>query len=179
MRYLRPKAPPAPAKASRVPSPVELVKAVFTRHLRVKRSERGLEVVLEDQSAEPAAPRIAPQVSMQAELRGLLDAQAGSRKVFRALAVIEYQLRKRDALFIHDLKLPALRETLRQLDGLVQRPGAGLTALRTQLLDAIALRERLEKEDEERRPPSTFIGESKLQVGEGSLSDFDRALGGT
>jgi hypothetical protein len=116
---------------------------------------------------------------MQAELRGLLDAQAGSRKVFRALAVIEYQLRKRDALFIHDLKLPALRETLRQLDGLVQRPGAGLTALRTQLLDAIALRERLEKEDEERRPPSTFIGESKLQVGEGSLSDFDRALGGT
>jgi hypothetical protein len=158
---------------------VALVKAVFTQHLRLQRGERGLEIVLG--RPEPAPKPVMQddeERAMQVELRALLDAKPGSRKVLRALAVVEHQLRRRgNALFIHDMKPAALKHTLREIDAVAPTHGRGIAGLRQRLLDALTLRERLAREDEERRPPSTFIGEGKLQVREGSLSDFESAFG--
>jgi hypothetical protein len=165
------------AKAKRL-SPVALVKAVFTQHLRLRRGDRGIEIVLGEPAAVETRWRDDEERAMQVELCALLDAQPGSRKVLRALAVVEHQLRRRgDALFIHDMKPAALRQTLRQLDAIAPSPGRGIVGLRNRLNDALSLRERLAREDEERRPPSSFIGEGKLHVREGSLSDFESAFG--
>lgn len=166
------------AKAKRL-SPVALVKAVFTQHLQLKRGERGLEIVLgQPEPAPRAAMHDDEERAMSAELRALLDAKPGSRKVLRALAVVEHQLRRRgNALFIHDMKPAALKLTLREIDAVAPTHGRGIAGLRQRLLDALSLRERLAREDEERRPPSSFIGEGKLHVREGSLSDFESAFG--
>jgi hypothetical protein len=158
-------------------SPVALVKAVFTQHLRMQRSERGIEIVMGRSEPSPKpAMRDDEERAMQAELAMLLDAQPGSRKVLRALAIVEHQLRRRgSALFIHEMKLPALQLTLRQLDSIAPRPGRGLSALRVRLQDALSLRERLAREAQMRQPLSSLLGQDKLQVDEVPISDFMRA----
>jgi hypothetical protein len=121
---------------------------------------------------------------MHDELRALLDGVPGSRKVLRMLTTIEYNLKQRgSASFIDDLPVPALQQALRQLDGLSTPRSAGLAALRAQLLDAIALHQRLAREaaaQSVRRlsPTSSFLTDDKLLVQEASMSDFDRAAGG-
>lgn len=149
------------------PSATEILKAVFVRPVKLRRVGSSFHVVLADNEPAEAVPAERP---MHAELKALFDAAPASRKVLRTLATIEHQLGKRDASFIHDLSLPVLRQARRQLDGLAPQPGPGIAQLRAHIVDAIALRERLQRERDLLRP-STLIGE-KLQMREGSLSDF-------
>jgi hypothetical protein len=116
---------------------------------------------------------------MHAALGVALDAAPSSRKVFRHLATVEHYLWRKGTLFLHDLSLQALQRTLEQLDSVAKAPlAAGLAALRECLVDAIATRERLQRQAELLQPRSSFFVDHKLEVTEASLSDFDRAMGG-
>ena len=76
------------------------------------------------------------------------------------------------------LSLPALQRILEQLDGVASAPlESGLAALRGWLVDTIAARERLQRQNELLQPRSSFFVDHKIEVREASVSDFDRALG--
>jgi hypothetical protein len=179
-----------PPKASRSAprerlSPLGLVKAVFTHHVRLRREARGLTFVLEPQ-ASPVAQAVldAPlhrdqrALAMHAGLRTALDAAPGSRKVFRHLAAIEHHLWHRGALFIHDLPLSALERVREQLDGMARGAfGTALAPLRECIADAVSAQRRRELEQEMRLPPSSFFVDHKLQVSEATPSDFVEVAG--
>jgi hypothetical protein len=167
-------------------SPVGLVKAVFSRHVKLRHDGEGFKLVLEASdgartppAADKAANDQAQATVMRHELRALLDGVPHSRKVLTHLAVIEHNLKRKGTLFIYELPLHVLRQALRQLDGLIAPPvPEGLEGLRCRLRDAMGLRERLEREERLRQPVSSFLADHKLQVSEARPSDFDRAAHG-
>jgi hypothetical protein len=178
--------PPPPAAASRrVLSPLRLVKAVFTHHVRLRREARGLTFVLEPEtppsvSGRPEAPLHRDQraLAMHAGVRAALDAAPGSRKVLRHLATVEHHLWHSGALFIHDLPLSALQRVREQLERVAQPAFVkGLAPLRECVSDAVAAQERLLLEQEMRLPPSSFFVDHKLEVSEATPSDFAQVGG--
>ena len=164
-------------------SPLALIRAIFTHHVRIKRATRGLVVVLEPEpeKANAAAKRTPLHrdkraLEMHAALGAALDAAPGSRNVLRHLATVEHHLWKNGSLFIQDLPLPVLARTRDQLEGVIKPPFAnGAKLLRNCLAEAVATQERLERERELRQPPSSFLVDHKLVVHEAEASDFERA----
>jgi hypothetical protein len=178
----RSKSKPRATAAPRL-SPLGLVKAVFTHHVRLRREARGLTFVLEaeatpaEKKAQPSAPlhRDARALAMHAGLAAALDAAPGSRRVFRHLATVEHHLWHSGALFIADLPLSALHRIREQIERVSQPALAkGLAPLRECVSDAIGSQERWEREQEMRLPPSSFFVDHKLEVSEaeGLPSDF-------
>jgi hypothetical protein len=175
---------PPPRKPAAAPrralSPLALVKAVFTHHVRLRREARGLTFVLEPEPPArvrggPDAPLHRDQraLAMHAGLHAALDAAPGSRKVLRHLATVEHHLWHSGALFLHDLPLSALERVRDQLDRVGQPTFAkGLAPLRDCVGDAIGAQQRLLLEQEMRLPPSSFFVDHKLEVSEGTPSDF-------
>jgi len=165
-------------------SPLGLVKAVFTHHVRIKRAARGLVVVLEAETplALPGRSSAAPHgdsaaLAMHAGLSAALNAAPLSRQVFKHLAAIEHKLWHGGSLFLHDLPLSVLQRVIKQLDG-VTGPSStkGLALLRERLTDAIGTQQRLQREQEMRAPPSSFFVDHKLEVAEATPSDFAQAI---
>jgi hypothetical protein len=162
-----------------------MLKAVFTRPRQGAREDNGPSVTSEapaggtSQAEEAAAPHNDERaLQMHAALRTALDAAPNSRKVFRHLATVEHYLWRKGTLFLHDLSLPALQRIVEQLDGVANPPLApGLDALREWLVDTIAARDRLERNNELLQPRSSFFVDHRMEVREASLSDFDRAMG--
>lgn len=179
----KPAAHPAPASPG--PLPARLARAVFAQQLRLRRSDKGFKLVLEDPKAAAAGDDATPEAAaarqaqqMCERLAALLDAAPGIRRVLRHLAAVEHGLAHKDAdgLFLFDVPVERLRVALRQLDGLL---GATvppeLDALRVRLLDAIAVQEKLAREAAQRQPISSFFVDHKLQVRDASNTDFQNA----
>lgn len=166
-------------------SPLGVVKAVFTHHVRLRREAQGLTFVLEpDAPASARANANAPlhndqrALAMHAGLRAALDVAPGSRKVFRQLATIEHHLWHRGSLFIHDLPLSALERVREQLDGMARGAhGAALAPLRECIADAMKAQQRRQIEQEMRLPPSSFFVGHKIEVSEATPSDFVEVAG--
>jgi hypothetical protein len=164
-----------------------MLKAVFTRPLQGRPDDKSPSVAPGAQpqgagQAENAAPPHNDEraLQMHAALRKALDAAPNSRKVFRHLATVEHYLWRKGTLFLHDLSLPALQRIVEQLDGVANSPLApGLVALREWLVDTIAARERMERRNELLQPRSSFFVDHRMEVREASVSDFDRAMGGS
>lgn len=164
------------------PSPMGLLKAVFTHHVKFEREGARVNVVLR-KGTLAAAPRANAEVRdsdlqavlMVGDLRALLDGAHGIRKVLRHLAAVEHHLKRRGPAAINELPLRVLHQAVRQLDSLAVPPVApGLLKLRTLLLQAIGGQEEQTRQAGLLTPISSFLSEHKLQVQEGSLSDFDR-----
>ncbi len=191
------------SKASETPqtaasAPVRLVQALFSKQLRFKREDGGHKVMLEgtgkvaqgDTAAHASVdlhaaasmnPKSAAPAAAMACLAELLDSAPGSRKTFRHLAAVESALKRinPDGLFLFDMSAANLKQALRQLDGLWTEPAPpGLESLRAKMRDALAAQERRQVEQPQARGsfnvPSSFLVDEKMQVSEGSASDFQR-----
>lgn len=166
-------------------SPMRLARAIFSQQLRVRRGDKGLKVVLEAAPAERAQtanPIVSDEtvrtLLMHTDLKGLLDAARGSRRVLRHLAAVEHGLEHKDAgaLFLFDISEERLRTALRQLDGLiVGSMSPGLAALRARMVDAIAAQELRDQRRATNEPISSFLVDHKLEVADARVTDFDRA----
>ncbi len=168
-------------------SPIGILKAFFTHHVGLRREGSKLNLVMkadvgpsDKPAAKPAAkstqPADAKTAQMHADLGALLDAAPNSRTVLKPLASIERKLLRHGALIIPDLPATILQPALRQLDGLAVPPIArGVAELRSLLAEAIALHERLERQEAMNQPISSFHVDHKMEVKDASASDFDRA----
>lgn len=150
------------------------VRALFTRDVRVRRVDGKLAVELQ-QHEQPAAAGAEP--SMHAELKALFDAAPQNRTPLRVLAAVEHGLQNKDptGLFLFEVEPERLRVALRQLDGLAPaKPTPGLVALRARIADALGSRERKQKRMEMISPRSDLMRDNRVEVAEGSASDFAR-----
>ena len=136
-------------------------KAFFKSDLRVRRGERGLEVVLDDPdqpargSATGAPAKARGQarpdpaqererqvlVQVQASLARLLDELPENRNTLRHLAFIEHALHKKGLRALHKVPYDVLKRALEQFEGLVVNwSDEGLATLRSKM--AVTLIER-------------------------------------
>jgi hypothetical protein len=175
-------------------APVRLVRALFSKQVKLKRIDAGYKFVLESTdstsqnlgvsgaaSPKAAAPAVqpAPLVTAASSLCELMDSAPGSRHAFRHLASVEHSLQSKDAegLFLFDLSATHLKQALRQLDGLWMEPApVPLAELRAKMADALAAQENRDKELVQSRGSfsvlSSFLVDEKMQVSEGRASDF-------
>lgn len=131
------------------------VRAFFVADLRVRRGERGLEVVLDERQQDAAAParerkqRAALEHKEQGELRviqasltGLLDEHASNRTAMRHLAFVEHALDRKGLRALDKMPYEVLQRALSQLEGLVLNwSDVGLAALRSKMAVAVMERE--------------------------------------
>jgi hypothetical protein len=134
-------------------------KAFFKADVRVRRGERGLEVVLDDpepagKSAKPdgkagGKARVDPQqerdrqvlAQVQASLKQLLDELPENRSTLRHLAFIEHALQKKGLRALHKVPYDVLKRALEQFEGVVVNwSDEGLATLRSKM--AVTLIER-------------------------------------
>jgi hypothetical protein len=142
-------------------------KAFFKSDLRLRRGERGLEVVLDDPDQPAAATgtgakgrakaRLDPAqererqvlAQVQASLARLLDELPENRSTLRHLAFIEHALNKKGLRALHKVPYDVLKRALEQFEGLVVNwSDEGLATLRSKM--AVAL---IEREPESAVPP--------------------------
>ena len=112
-------------------------------------------------------------------LRGVLDADARSRRVFTALARVEVILHQGGTDAVKQMPAEILAEALSQLEGLVADWSVpGLGALQRLLqLQVLAAHESAPTQPMTDVHPSDFHAASKLQVSDASVSDFMKAAG--
>lgn len=133
----------------------QAVKAFFRADVRVRRGERGLEVVLDDASpkkpragkgaaSRPDAAALKEQQELQrilAALKRLLDDLPDNRTSLRQLAFIEHALAKKGLRGLAKVPYDVLRRALDQFEGLVTNwSDDGLAMLRSKM--AVMLIER-------------------------------------
>jgi hypothetical protein len=125
----------------------------------------------------PSDPAIELAAAMAAELKTLLDAVPASRQVLQHLAVVEKVLKLHGLDGLADIPEAALVKAHGQLAGLPLTPKH--VAL-SRLLSLLSLQaEPPSREDAHAQHNvfmSSFLTEEKLQVSEGSHSDFIRLL---
>lgn len=153
------------------------VRAFFRADLRLRRGQRGLEVVLDDSPAEVAprgkrgATAAAAQQKVQREfgamqrsLGALLDELPENRTTLRHLAFIEHALAKKGHRALHKIPYDILQRALAQFEAVVTNwSDEGLAALRSKM--AVTLIEReAEAADPQARdnPPGTAATTSIL-----------------
>jgi hypothetical protein len=143
--------------------PIRLItkaaKAFFKSDLRLRRGERGIEVVLDDpdqavpargtgakgrgkQRADPNQERDRQVLAqIQASLARLLDELPENRSTLRHLAFIEHALNKKGLRALHKVPYDVLKRALDQFEGLVVNwSDQGLATLRSKM--AVVLIER-------------------------------------
>jgi hypothetical protein len=143
---------------SKLFSPMQRAVVAFFRHdLTLRRSKRGLEVVLQERRATPRKPgataKLAPQSAqaaqertelqqMLAELSALLGEQPESRHTLRHLEFVHQAVAKRGMKALHKVPLDVLQKAHSQFEGLVTNWGPkGLASLRSKMAVAIIDRE--------------------------------------
>lgn len=115
--------------------------------------------------------------TIRAELRQLLDAVPGARRVLAHLAVLESGLGELGLEAINQLPPAALEKATAQLAGLpMPNDAAGLPRLLMLMRMTIEDREHRQRHSAATPFLSSFLTEEKLSVKEASDSDFMRAL---
>lgn len=142
----------------------QAIKAFFRADVRVRRGERGLEVVLDEAQprrdragrrgpSRPEAAALKEQQQsqrMQASLARLLDGLPANRTALRQLAFIEHALAKKGLRGLTKVPYDVLRQALDQFEGLVTNwSDDGLALLRSKM--AVML---IEREPEARATPA-------------------------
>lgn len=142
----------------------QVIKAFFRADVRVRRGERGLELVLDD--AQPKKSRAGQRGAtgpdaaalkerqaaqrLQASLARLLDDLPDSRTTLRQLAFVEQALAKKGLRGLAKVPYDVLKRALDQFEGLVTNwSDDGLATLRSKM--AVML---IEREAEAQTPPA-------------------------
>ncbi|MBK9364180.1 MAG: hypothetical protein IPM99_25140 [Rubrivivax sp.] len=152
----------------------QAIKAFFRADVRVRRGERGLEVVLDEAQpkrdragrrgpSQPGAAALKEQQEsqrMQASLARLLDGLPANRAALRQLALIEHALAKKGLRGLTKVPYDVLRQALDQFEGLVTNwSDDGLALLRSKM--AVML---IEREPEARATPAPAASPARPPV---------------
>ena len=128
-------------------------------------------------TGKPSVPASDLTVTMQAELRELINQHEKTRELMRHLAYIERSLRLGGSQALDEVPLPVLAKGYTQLKCLVPDwSSPGLSELRSRLAVTIAAKEA----EATRKEPansglSAFFTTTRIQVSEGTASDFQAA----
>jgi hypothetical protein len=153
------------------------VRAFFKSDVRLRRGERGLEVVLDEappepkkgkgRSSKPNLQQIKEQRELQdirASLAVVLDELPGNRTTLRHLAFLEHALAKKGLRAVNKVPYDVLKRALEQFEGLVVNwSDEGLATLRSKM--AVALIEREPEATQSRavaEPISEMLEEAPL-----------------
>lgn len=167
------------------------VRAFFKADIRLRRGDKGVQVVLEERPVDPATPKKkrvskrdkasqeealkqARELSqIQGSLAQLLDALPVNRQALRHLAFIEHALERKGLRALHKVPYDVLHRALSQLDGLVLNwSDPGLASLRSRM--AVVLIER----EPERTHAVAAPGDAGASVMEGASLAHPEALDG-
>jgi hypothetical protein len=147
-------------------SPMQRAVVAFFRHdLALRKSKRGLEVVLQERRSTPGKAarkkgdpaKLDPQATkerdelqqMLAELSALLNEQPDSRHTLRHLEFVHQAVAKRGMRALHKVPLDVLQKAHSQFEGLVTNWGPkGLASLRSKMAVAIIDREHMNPDAE-------------------------------
>jgi hypothetical protein len=156
---------------------------ILNRQIKLARSDGKVRVLFDNPAAaaRETQARTAAEESldlMRAELTGLLDKHKASRRTLPHLAGLERALKTRGAAAFGKLSERVLSQALHQLEALMTtRGGTGLADLRARLVVAVTAIERVEAAKARDAGPTSFLADHKLQVSEGSITDFMRIAG--
>lgn len=136
------------------------VVAFFKHDLALRRSRRGLELVLKErpktkdgvagsrEDARSTQDREELRLMLQ-ELHALLDEQPGSRHTMRHIVFVQQALQKKGLRALHKVPLDVLQRALDQLEGLVTNwAPVGLANLRSKMAVAVIDREHMDPDAE-------------------------------
>jgi hypothetical protein len=118
---------------------------------------------------------------MQQSLASLLDRVRGTRQVLPHLAALEVTLGKRGSDAIAQIPPHHLTRICQQLTNLpLPKKDAGLHELLGLLLNTLEVHDQAQQQTKDPHAQflSTFVSDSRLEVSEGSLADFDAAAAG-
>jgi hypothetical protein len=135
-------------------NPLQRAATAFFRHdLALRRTERGVHIVLEQRGGPPPKPsreeldrrrQNEELVLMRSQLAELLASLPESRSTMRHLVFVEHALGKKGIRALHKLPIDVLQPALTQLEGLVTNwSPEGLANLRSKMAVAIIERERM------------------------------------
>lgn len=127
----------------------------FTRDLGLRRSEAGLEIVLQERRVGRQKPLTREELAKRKEreeleqmlqqLAAVLDELPETRRTLRHLVFVEQALQRKGWRSLHKLPLDLLQRALEQLEGLVVNwSPAGLANLRSKMAVAIIDREHMD-----------------------------------
>lgn len=135
---------PRPKSRRPRPQPLQWLRGLLRRPLRLERRGLQLHVVLgatPDAAPEPPSPPGAGALLRQGhdELRALLRRHPEVRHLMRHLGFVEQALARGGSRALRrDVPVPVLRKALEQLELLVRdEPSEGLAALRQRIADAV------------------------------------------
>jgi hypothetical protein len=170
------------ARSSTVLEAVRDKLGLLNRNIKLERSDGKVRVTLDSPQASAArtpaetAANVAAR-AMRQELKELLNRCPGSREVLPHLAGVEHAIKTQGLAAFDALPQRVLQRALGQLESVVAEPvGAGIAELRSRIGVALKNFEKIEQAASRRAAPSSFLVEEKLQVSEGSHSDFMAAV---
>jgi len=138
----------------------DVAKAFFKHDLALRRSEAGVEIVLEERAASGRAAKPASRAEeaqrkareelllMRGQLGEVLDELPSTREAMRHLAFIEHALARKGLRALQKLPVNVLQRGLEQFEGLITNwSPVGLAALRSKIAVAIIDREHEQPEE--------------------------------
>lgn len=140
-------------------NPLQRAATAFFKHdLALRRTGRGVHIVLEQRGGRPGKPGSEELVKrkhseelalIRRQLADLLASLPETRNTMRHLVFVEHALAKKGIRALHKLPLDVLQPALVQLEGLVTNwSPEGLANLRSKMAVAIIDRERMDPEAE-------------------------------
>jgi hypothetical protein len=134
-------------------NPLQRAATAFFKHdLALRRTERGLHIVLQERGAPTGKPSREALIKrkqdeelalMRRQLTELLTSLPEARSTMRHLAFVEHALGKKGLRALHKLPIDVLQSALTQLEGLVINwSPEGLANLRSKMAVAIIDREQ-------------------------------------
>lgn len=155
---------------------------LLNRAIKLDRSDGKVRVTLDGTEASTSRTPVDPAAdasvrAMRQELKALFNRCAGSREVLPHLAGVEHAIKTQGLAAFDTLPQRVLQRACAQLESVVTEPvSAGIAELRSRIGVALKNFERIEQAAARRAAPSSFLVDEKLQVSEGSHSDFMAAL---
>ena len=149
---------------------------LLNRSIKLDRSEGKVRVSFEAERSG-AAPPAADAKHLRDELKALLNRCPGARQVLPHLAGVEQALKTQGLVAFDSLPPRVLQRAATQLESVLAEPvSAPIADLRSRLGVALRNHEKAELAASRRAAPSSFLVDEKLQVSEGSVSDFMKVM---
>jgi hypothetical protein len=155
---------------------------LLNRTIKLERSDGKVRVTLDSTQASANKTPVgvsadAPVQAMRQELKELLNRCPGSREVLPHLAGLEHAIKTQGLAAFETLPQRVLQRASGQLESVVTEPvSAGIAELRSRIGVALKKFEKIEQAVTARAAPSSFLVDEKLQVSEGSHTDFMAAV---
>lgn len=155
---------------------------LLNRAIKLDRSDGKVRVTLDSTQATggktPVDPAAEASVkAMRLEIKALFSRCPGSREVLPHLAGVEHAIKMQGLAAFDTLPQRVLQRASGQLESVITEPvSAGIAELRSRIGVALKKFEKIEQAASRRAAPSSFLVDEKLQVSEGSHSDFMAAV---